>query len=149
MKFNWGTGIALVYGVFALTMVAVVLRSRYYDPGLVRQDYYNLDLNYQEHMEKKQNAANLEVGLKVEYIADKQVIRLTFPSLSGKPMGSIKCFRPATVHDDFNLQIQAGSDGQMEIPTGQLATGLWHLEVDWQANGTKYFNEALVTVTRA
>ena len=63
MKFNWGTGIALVYGAFALIMVGVVIRSRQYDPGLVSKDYYNLDLNYQEHFDKKQNAANLAQAL--------------------------------------------------------------------------------------
>ena len=56
MKFNWGTGIALAYGIFALSMVGVVFASRKHDPGLVQKNYYDLDLNYQARMDKKQNA---------------------------------------------------------------------------------------------
>ncbi|MBK6930327.1 MAG: FixH family protein [Saprospirales bacterium] len=149
MKFNWGTGIALVYGLFALTMIAVVIRSRSYDPGLVQKDYYNLDLNYQDHLEKKQNAALLKSGLKIGYDAVKQVIRVQFPTETGQPDGFIKCYRPSTVKDDMRLKIQTGPEGQMEIPAAQLPAGLWRLEVDWRASGIQYFNEAIVTVTHA
>lgn len=149
MKLNWGNSIALVYGLFALTMITVVMVSRQYDPGLVSKDYYNLDLNYQEHFNKKQNAANLATGLKVGYDAVRQVIRLQFPAQTGAPAGSVKCFRSATVQDDLLLEIKANADGQMEIPAEKLVNGLWHLEVDWQAEGTKYFNEATVTIIHA
>lgn len=149
MKINWGTGIALVYGAFALVMIAVVIISRQYDPGLVSKDYYNLDLNYQEHMEKKQNAVNLVEGLNVQYDAIRQVICLQFPAGISRPAGSVKCFRSASVQDDLNLEVQTGPNGQMEIPAAQLSSGRWHLEIDWQADGTKYFNEAVVTVIHA
>lgn len=149
MKLNWGTGIALVYGLFAVTMVAVVVKSRTYNPGLVDKDYYKLDLNYQQHLEKKQNAARLSQGLQVHFDAAKQVIQLEFPANLGMPEGKVKCFRSSTVDDDQLLKIQANADGVMEIPTGEFATGLWNLEVDWQAQGTEYFNSALVTIIRA
>lgn len=149
MKLNWGTGIALVYSGFALVMVLFVLRSRQYDPGLVRNDYYNLDLNYQEHMQKKQNAANLAEGLLVHFDAVQRVIRLRFPANMGMPSGTIKCFRSVNVRDDINMDVKTGSDGQMEIPAAQMPNGLWHLEVDWQASGTKYFHETTLTITNA
>lgn len=149
MKFNWGTSIAIVYGLFALTMVTVVFLSRQHDPGLVSNDYYNLDLNYQEHLTKKQNAANLATGINVGYDAVRQVIHLQFPSLKSAPAGSVKCFRSATVKDDVLLEIHTDANGNMEIPAQQLANGLWHIEVDWQAEGTKYFNEATLTITHA
>jgi len=145
MKFNWGTGIALVYGLFALTMIAFVIRSRSHDPGLVSKNYYDLDLNYQAHLDKKHNAAGLEIGLKAQYDRDRQVFRLQFPAEAGKPTGKIKCYRSATVHDDMLLDIQTNAEGIMEIPANRMATGLWRLEVDWQGNGTPYFHEAIVT----
>ena len=59
MKLNWGTGIAMVYITFAVSMVGVVFASRKHDPGLVQKDYYELDLNYQDRLERKQHAAAL------------------------------------------------------------------------------------------
>ena len=148
MKFNWGTGIALVYGLFAVTMVAFVLRSRSHDPGLVSKDYYSLDLNYQDHIDKKHNTARLEVGVTTEYDAVRQVIRLRFPKAAGTPTGKVKCYRSSTVHDDMFLDIKTGAEGFMEIPAGQLVPGRWHLEVDWQAQNTPYYSEAVVTVIK-
>lgn len=149
MKFNWGNGIALVYGLFALTMIFTVIRTRSYDPGLVQNDYYNLDLNYQERLEKKQNTARLPEGIQVRFDAVAQVVRVQFPVAAGAPIGSVKCYRSMTVKDDMLLEVNANSDGQMVIPADRMASGLWHLEVDWQAGGTKYFQEATVTITRA
>lgn len=149
MKFNWGTGIALAYGAFAAIMIMVVVVSRQHDPGLVRKDYYNLDLNYQEHMEKKQNAANMATQLQVQYDAIKKVILLKFPASAGTPAGSIKCFRPASMQDDFLLDVKTNPDGLMEIPAEKLTNGLWQIEVDWQAGGVKYFNESKITVINA
>lgn len=149
MKFNWGTGIALVYGLFALTMIAVVIRSRSHDPGLVSKDYYNLDLNYQAHLDKKHNAAALEAGLLANFDRTKQVIRLQFPAVAGIPSGKIKCFRSSTVRDDLFLDIKTDPNGIMEIPTERLAAGLWNIEVDWKGNNVPYFHATVVTVIRA
>lgn len=149
MKFNWGTGIALVYGLFALSMIAMVVRSRQYDPGLVSKDYYNLDLNYQAHLEKKQNAARLSEGPQVQYNAAEQAIYLSFPVALGPAAGTAKCFRSAAVKDDFVVNIQPGPDGRMRIPATQLSKGIWHVELDWQAQGVPYFNEASVSITQA
>ncbi|TNE56793.1 MAG: hypothetical protein EP344_11820 [Bacteroidetes bacterium] len=149
MKFNWGTGIALVYGLFAITMVSVVILSQSHDPGLVSKNYYNLDLNYQEHYNKKQNAANLEVGVSVKFDAVRQVILVKFPQNVGAPAGSIKCYRNDTVASDTTLEINTDQEGTMEIPARHLTAGLWNLEIDWQADGTKFFNEALVTIIHA
>lgn len=147
MKMNWGTGIALVYGLFALTMIAVVFQSRAYDPGLVQKDYYSLDLNYQEHFDKKQNAVNLAKGPEARFIAERQVIQLQFPAELGQPKGSIKCYRSATVKDDFYLDIRVAQGQQMEIPARDMAGGLWRLDIDWEAGGAKYFNELVVFVS--
>lgn len=149
MKFNWGTGIALVYGAFAVIMVTVVIVSKQHDPGLVSKDYYTLDLNYQERMDKKQNAVNLTNALQVHFDAKRKVIRLQFPAEIGTPAGSVKCSRPASTLDDFSLDVKTGPDGLMEIPADKLTNGLWHIEVDWQANGVKYFNESKITVINA
>ncbi len=146
MKFNWGTGIAVVYGLFAFTMVAFVLRSRAYDPGLVSKDYYKLDLNYQAHLDKKHNSAALEVGLKTQYDQTKQVIRLQFPPAAGTPSGKVKCFRSSTVRDDLFLDIKTNAEGIMEIPAEHLARGLWNIEVDWQGNNVPFYHEAKLTV---
>jgi hypothetical protein len=49
MKLNWGTGIAIFYGLFMVIMITFVVMSRNVDHSLVMEDYYEADINYQEH----------------------------------------------------------------------------------------------------
>ncbi|MBK8557404.1 MAG: FixH family protein [Lewinellaceae bacterium] len=149
MKFNWGTGIAIVYSIFVLGMLGAVFASRQSDPGLVRKDYYDLDLHYQDRMDKKQNAANLAGGLPIRFDAAQQAVVLQFPMSGGAPEGNIKLFRSSTLDDDISLDIEADANGQMLIPAGQMAKGLWHIEVDWKAGSKTYFKEQTIILTNA
>lgn len=144
MKFNWGTGIALVYGVFALGMIGVVFASRSHDPGLVQKNYYELDLNYQARMDKKQNASALAELPKVQFKANEKSIAVAFPTGMDVSGGSAKVYRSATTNDDFTVQI--GKSATLDIPAANLSTGRWHLELDWEANGKPYFWETVVVV---
>ncbi len=145
MKFHWGFGIALFYGAFVVAMLAMVIRSRAHDPGLVSKDYYQLDLNYQAHLEKKQNAANLRTPVMGRYDTQKEAFLLLFPAAAGKPTGKVKCFRASTTRDDRWLEIKTNEHGIMEIPAANFAPGRWHLEADWQGqDGRPYFHEIVV-----
>ena len=149
MKFNWGTGIALAYGTFALSMVGAVIASRQHDPGLVNKDYYELDLHYQEHMEKKQNAVNLSVAPEARYDQQKKAVVVRFPQDMPVSGGSIKFFRSAFVGDDLFIAIPPNGSGVVEIPAADLHQGRWHLELDWEANTKKYFFSTTVVLPNA
>jgi nitrogen fixation protein FixH len=149
MKFNWGTGIAIVYSVFVLGMLGAVFASRRHDPGLVQKDYYSLDIHYQERLDRKQNAALLGDRLYIGYEAAQDVIAIQFPLELGAPTGRIKLFRPATLTDDRTLHVAPDARGRMEVPASKLQPGVWNREMEWEAGGKKYFNDVQLTVTRA
>jgi hypothetical protein len=44
MKFNWGTGIAIFYIIFVVSLVFQVFKSRQYDHSLVVDNYYEEDI---------------------------------------------------------------------------------------------------------
>lgn len=144
MKFNWGTGIALVYGFFALSMVGVVFASRKHDPGLVQKNYYDLDLNYQARMDKKQNASALAELPRMRFNAPGKTISVQFPGGMNVSGGSAKLYRSATTRDDFSVKIENANP--LEIPAANMASGRWHVELDWEADGKAYFYESVVVV---
>lgn len=145
MKLNWGTGIALVYGAFVIGMVTMVFISRKYDPGLVQNDYYNLDLNYQEHLNGKQHTAELPQKPVVQYNADAKTVEVQLPEGMFATDGSIKMFRSATVHDDQVITMKGLN--KITIPANELVGGRWHLELTWMAGGKNYFYDTAVTLT--
>lgn len=149
MKLNWGTGIALFYGAFALIMIGVVFASRRHDPGLVSEKYYDLDLNYQARLIQKQNTADLQNALKINYSPNQSQIELQFPAELGAVAGKVTFYRPSDGGLDFTLPVSTDASGKMIIPVAHVSTGLWNIQIEWEAGGKSYFLEEKIRFTHA
>ena len=147
MKFSWGTGIALVYVVFATFLIGMVIRSHHYDPGLMDKDYYDLDLNYQARLVKKQNTGLLTTLPSVQFDVDAKSVQVSFPADMPGATGTAKCYRSATTQEDFISKIEHSNN--LRIPADKLPPGRWHIELDWEANGKPYFYETTFIVPNA
>ncbi|HMQ48675.1 MAG TPA: FixH family protein [Saprospiraceae bacterium] len=141
MKFNWGTGIALFFTVFVVSLVYQVYKSTQYDNSLVSDEYYADDLKYQEHYNKLLNTQSLRENLAFNYEAPAQAISLVFPSDAIPENGEILFFCPSDSKSDFSTSIQVNESHEQVISTQGMKSGLWKIKVDWQANGKSYFKE--------
>lgn len=139
MKISWGTGIALVYSLFAGAMLTAVFMSRRYDPGLVDKNYYDLDLKYQARLEKKQNTAKLSTLPQITADQQGNTLLVQFPDGMQVRSGNCKFFRAAEVGDDFSVAINPDNHGKVMVPTAQLHKGRWHIELEWEADGGPYY----------
>jgi hypothetical protein len=138
---NWGTGIAIVYSTFAIGMVsAVVTAARRHDPGLVQKNYYELDIRYQERIDRRQNAAGLTESPTVQYDAAAAVVRITFPEALPPANGHVLLYRSADNKSD--LAASFSQKKVVEVPLKTAASWRWHAEITWSAGGVDYFNEA-------
>lgn len=141
MKFNWGTGIAIFFSVFVLSLVYQVYRSTQYDHSLVSDQYYADDLRYQEHYDKLVNAQQLKEDLKIEKTKESAALELHFPGGFTQLGGEVHFFCPSDQSSDFRLPVKPMGDGVQRIPTEQLRRGLWKVKVDWTADGKTYYKE--------
>lgn len=145
MKFNWGTGIVIFFIFFAVSMTFAVVSTTKYPPQLVQKDYYALDLNYQDRLERKQNASALPVLPKVQFNAASSAIQVEFPTGMVAQTGTAKCYRSSTTRDDVSLPLDNVSN--LDIPTAQFKSGRWHVELNWEtADGKKYFWENVIVL---
>ncbi len=143
-KISWGTGIALFYGAFVIGMLTLVMATRKHDPGLMQKDYYALDLNYQDRLERKQNARALMTPPKVWVVSADKSLNIQFPEGMENAAGTTKFYRSASVKDDFTVEI--GSGEPILVNTEKMARGRWHVEMEWEASGKKYFWETAVVI---
>jgi nitrogen fixation protein FixH len=141
MKFNWGTGIFLFYGLFAAMLVFQVIKSTQYDHSLVVEEYYAEDLAYQEKYDKIQNSMDLEEPMTFNYEEESGLLILSFPFSGEAVAGKVLFYRPSTSRLDVELPLKVDASGQMVIPTMHLPQGRWTVEVDWSAMDTEYYNE--------
>ena len=142
MKFNWGLGIALFYGLFVVVLVGAVIKSTQYDNSLVSEHYYADDLAYQEHYVKLVNSKSLHEDVKV--VRNKEAVTLTFPQEVGKVQGEITFFCPSDSKRDFTVKVEPNAEKQQFISILDLKAGLWKVKVDWQADGKTYYKEETI-----
>lgn len=146
MKINWGTGIAIFYTIFAVSLVLVVIKSFDYDHSLVVDDYYQKDLEYQSHYDKLVNSQALIKDLDIQFIRESAQVRFSFPEQLKGIKGEIRFMRPSDKKIDFATDIKVNSANQQELPAGELAPGLWKLQVDWQVAGKSYYKEQVLVL---
>lgn len=139
MKFNWGHGIALVNIIFAIGLLVALIASFGVDRSLVRDDYYALDLAYQERMNKIKTSKEKQL-FHLEKSETEQSLILTFKSKE-VPQGSIYFYRPSNESQDFIIDIK---NHKMIIPLSKLDKGKWTVKVDWTADGDGFYEEEIL-----
>ena len=144
MKFNWGTGIAIFYGIFVVVLVIAVIRSTGIDNSLVTEDYYQKDLEYQTQIDKQVNARSLSTDLAIRYSDPDRAVRFSFPKDLGSIEGKILFFRPSNAALDFEADIQTDDNFEQIISTRELLPGLWKVKVDWSAGGRDFYKEETI-----
>ena len=141
MKFNWGTGIFLFYTIFAGTLFFAVYKSTQYDHSLVVENYYEEDINYQNRYDQIQNSRSLEAGLVIKLNNSENVIALDFPKDKTGISGEILLYRANNKKLDQHIPIQLNAENKMLIPTQNIVSGRWKLEVEWETGGKSYFDK--------
>ncbi|MEZ4931820.1 MAG: FixH family protein [Saprospiraceae bacterium] len=149
MKFNWGTGIFLFYGIFAATLFFAVYRSTKYDHSLVVENYYEEDLNYQSRFDQIQNSRSLEAGLVIQLDRKEKMISLDFPKDKKGISGEILLYRADNKKLDQHIPIQLNAENTMLIPTKDILMGRWKMEVVWETGGQSYFDKRVLNIPAA
>ena len=141
MKNRWGIGIAIFYISFVAVMVGFVMFSRGVNRDLVRDDYYQGDIEFQEKYDKLDNAGKLAHNLRVSFDKETANLILEFPKNMEKISGNILLYRPDDKTLDFKRPVMVGSDGTQIISLKGKKQGVWKVNIDWKGNGIKYFKE--------
>lgn len=146
MKFNWGTGIALFFVLFISAVGVIIWVAMKEDVGLIAKDYYELDIHYQDRVNKLQNSQKLSSDIEIAMAGDGKNIRIVFPEEIMSPSGEIQFLRPSDGNKDFKVPVKTTSGKVQEIPAEQLSKGLWRVSVDWTDNGVAYFKESYLMI---
>ena len=139
MKLNWGFGIFVLYTGFVLFILFMVFRSSQEKVDLVTEDYYQKELEYQEIINFKANAENLEKGL--TYKIEKNEIDFIFPEQQNSISGNIQIYRPSNDSFDQFFEIKLDDQNQMKVNLGRTPMGLYKMMIKWKNNSIGYYVE--------
>jgi len=148
MKFNWGTGIVIAFGLFMtfiLYFVFEVQSNSKYDNDLVVEEYYKHDTHFQDEMARIQNAHDLQHKPSIKYTEDGVAVIFPAGFESDKVKGNIQLYRPSNKKFDFNTQISL-TNSEIIIPQKKLIKGRWDVNMEWQYEGKKYLTKEVIYV---
>lgn len=143
MKFNWGTGIVIAFGLFMIFILSFVFKvqsNQKYDNELVTKDYYKKEALVQGDIDKQENANALTNKVIIEKTTEG--IKINFPTDFdySKINGKVSLYRPSSQKLDFEIPISLSSPNLL-IPKSNLASGLWDISIDWEYDGVKFLNK--------
>ncbi len=140
MKINWGTGIVIAFISFIAFIMYFIISmntNTKYKHDLVTEDYYKEELQYQNEIDKLNNAKTLNEN--ISYNKTKEGIIIQFPKDFDltKITGKMFLYRPSNKQLDFETPISL-SKTYLLIPDKRLVDGRWDIKIDWQYNGKNY-----------
>ena len=141
MKNRWGIGIAIFYGSFVLAMIGFVFYSRGLNFDLVREDYYQGDLDYQQQKDKISNAKNLSKDLVISFDNEAKNVIFEFPQNMTSLEGSIHFYRPNNKQMDFIIPIKKDNNNIQTVSVKGKEKGYWKVIVDWKGDGTAFYKK--------
>ncbi|MBK8052369.1 MAG: FixH family protein [Saprospiraceae bacterium] len=142
MKFNWGTGLVIFFILFVGTLAFVLYQSSQVHDSLVVKNYYDEDINYQQHYNKKQNTADLAIKVKSEYKKENKEVVLTFPTDSSSvTSGKILLYNPYSEYSDVKYDFDLGKGATYTFPVDKVKPGRWKIKINWQQGDKEYYQE--------
>ena len=144
MRFNWGTGIAAVYGLFATATLGFVVFAMQHPVQLVSEDYYGSSLRHDQHREAQENADALGPGI-LTLAADARTVVIALPAAQVRDAtGTARLYRPSNAAADRSVRLVLDAGGRQRVPLEELAPGRWIVQLEWSSGGRSFYREAPV-----
>ncbi len=145
IKFNWGTGIVIAIVLMVsgiMTLVFIATKQDYY---LVEDDYYQKAINYQEQIDRIDNANHLPE--KPTLTMNGKTLSLQLPSVfKGKAVsGQVHIYSPVSNNRDTSVSLQPDTALAQLISLEKLPEGRYTVKLDWTADSTDYYLEQNIT----
>jgi len=130
--------------ITALATWAVVATRNNVD--LVRQDYYEEELRFQQQIERVNRTAHLRHDITVMTDASSVTFKLPLDVTAAKPTGEIQLYRPSDASLDKKLALDVNESGMQRIDASELKGGLWKLRVHWKVGEAEYYFDQSVVL---
>lgn len=146
MKISWGTGITITIIVFMLISFWLIYFSFSQEVNLVRDDYYQAEVQFDDKLESINRTEQLDEKLLIKL--EGKNIKLVFPSnfIKNEITGSIFLYRPSNRESDIQFPINLDSTKTQFISTTSMLKGMWKIQVSWNTDSLEYFSEKNIMV---
>jgi nitrogen fixation protein FixH len=143
----WPVGILVTFAVFVAGTVGLVVLSARNNVDLVRPDYYEQELRFQEQFNRRARTQALPQPVRVTYDTAQRRLTLALPAAhaAAHVAGEIQLYRPSSAGMDRRVPLQLDAQGRQTLDTAALSDGLWRVRVAWRVGNEDFaFDEEVV-----
>lgn len=140
MKINWGYKILFVYLAFVAGIVFLAFKASAEKFDLVRADYYDAELKYQDVINQEQRVSELSSAPKLRHTINSISVQLPNEFLNAAVKGELYLYRASDASKDLRRNFSSGN-GFVEIPLGTDVSGSYEVKLSWQSEGKTFYHE--------
>ncbi len=130
---SWGWKITVFLGAFITFIVSMVVQSFSYTIDLVSEDYYMQELAYQDRIDAKERAKELQSTIEVKVVSDAVTVFFPVSFNDVTENGFIKFYRPENSGLDKSVPLKLDGNNQI-IPVSILEPGYYDVFIDFKVN---------------
>ena len=146
MKIHWGTGLAVVFLIFAVGILIMARISMNREVDLVSDDYYQQELSHQDQIESQRRSNSLSEHPSIRVTPSAVSLQLPRTFSPDSTAGTLTFYRPDERHKDFVVGLKLDSTNSQLVPTSSLEKGLWRLKVRWTRHSEDYYHEEAIVI---
>ncbi|MDE0558696.1 FixH family protein [Algoriphagus sp. NF] len=140
---NWGKGILLsIIAFVGIIMTMVVISVRMDGIELVRDNYYEAEIKYQEQIDRESSTLLLDREV-LAFDSQSKAVILDLPKGA---KGNLNLYRPSDVKLDQSVPVEIIESGKKQISIANLKPGYWRVQLTWTENGTEFYQEKKITL---
>ncbi len=140
---SWGIKITTLYLGFVAIILTLVFICFGHKTELEYKDYYAKELKFQDQIEARTNADNLQIP--IEYMLFEQSVKITLPKeiLTQGAKGTIEFLRPSDASMDKTIALHTDENGVQTIEAGFIK-GIYKMHIALKSGNKNYFKEAVI-----
>ena len=133
----------IVFMLFLTVFFVLMMRQTF---NLVEKDYYPKGLEYQQRIDKMENAKQL--GEKVKIDNRRESLVFTFQSFfnADEIDGKIVLYRPSDGKGDVKIPIELDTNRQFFYPVKNLMKGKYIVKIDYKYKDKEYYQEKSIYI---
>ncbi len=147
----WPYAIIGWFAMFVSALIAWMAFAVRQNLDLVRPDYYEQEIRFQEQLDRvnRTAAVHSELAFQYEPTTGEVILRLPAAHIAQHPTGRIQFYRAADAALDCEVPLTIAAHGTQRLNVRALQVGPWKMRVTWSVASKEYFLEKTFIIPAA
>ncbi len=141
----WPATIIVYFSIVICGAATLVVYSLKHKSQLVRSDYYEQEVKYQDQIDRIKRTHPFLSEIKADITEASLILSLPSAHTSAQDFsGAVWLYRPSNSKLDKKFELKPNDSGIYEREMEGLINGLWKLKVNWTAQSEEFYYESSI-----